>query len=238
MTTNREEKELFPADLADSLNYQKWVEEGKKAIANIFEERENGWKKIYIYQNGNISNDKNRTSSLNDAITKKYQDLETVYLKRLFRVGFELGQNGTIHGKKDHPVAIKVYEKIENNTPFICIETINIMEQASKEILKNKIDIANKLSKVELKEKQIEAMSNSQFSDKWTAGVWYWEMVKKVKDNDDDKPIEYVFWEEIPWTTLLPGKICCKINLSQSKIADKIGVSEDTEIQIANNPAA
>jgi len=259
--TNEWKKELFPADLADSLEYQKWVDEGKKAIADIFEEKEKKWEKIYVYQNKNLRNleknekDEGKKSGpiIIKTITEHYEKLglDDKFILKIYDAAIELVQNGLIHGDKEYPVLVNIYERREineetkENIPYIYIEVINKIhnetekEKEGIEKFKEKLNKVNELSIDELKKIYREEMAKGWLTEKWTWSLGFRQIGRKIKINDQEKPLTYQqLDEEINDKTVSRCKVSCKINASKMNIADKIGIKTNSEEQIANTPAA
>jgi hypothetical protein len=259
--TDEWQKEVFPANLADSLEYQKWVNEGKKAIANIFEEKEKNGEKKYIYQNENLrnleKNEKDEEKKSGPMIIKKITDhyenlgLDYKYIQRIYDTTLELAQNGLIHGDQNYPVKVNIYEKREINnetkedTPYIYIEVINKIhnettkEKEEVEKFKEKLNKVNYLSIEELKTQYKEEMRKWWLTEKWTGSLWFRQIWRKIKINDDEKPLTYEQLDEKSDNeTISRCKVTCKINASKMNIPEKIGISNTTEVQITTTPVA
>lgn len=264
-TTNEWKKELFPADLADSPEYQKWAEEWRKAIADIFEEKENKEKNIYLYQNKNLRNlEKNETNpdeksgpKIIKVLTDYYRNLglDEKYILRIYDAAVELVQNGLIHGDQEYPVLVNIYEKREinketnENTPYIYIEVINKInneteeEKEAIEKFKEKLNKANELSIDELKKEYKQEMAKWWVSEKWTGNLGFRQIGRKIKISDNERPLTYEQLDEkIDDKTISRCKVTCKINASKTNIPEKIWIkqtrSATPEVQITDTPAA
>ncbi len=65
--------------------------------------------------------------------------------------------------------------------------TRNYISKEAKEELKSKLDILSSMDEKELKEKYRYEMNNWDFSEKWTAWLWFIDLFKKTKWNVDYK---------------------------------------------------
>lgn len=236
----KEKQNILPKNIGEDPTFLKWVEEAQKEINAVFWIDTNIWKKNQIYYEENL----NRFWKENP-ITKIMDDIETYYndlwmkngeKKKIQYIIIELGQNAIKHWIKELPASINIYENKENNSSFVCIETTNFIDISDEkkenkfQMFKEKLEESNTLSKDILKEKVMYQMQNWELSE-WSNG-WLWsrDISRKAKLNDEDRPFEYFFEEkEINSKKIVFAKICCKINLSQSSIADKIWIEKNTE---------